>query len=113
MAHGPQADPARAGRPRSSLMPDEDARDREPGGEVDALGQEIVGRLFRAGLDLHFALTLTADGRSANRLQHAVAELDRAIHDLRHLMLAVPGSAAGAAPDTGHPIRPPPVPGAT
>lgn len=35
----------------------------------------------------------------AGRLRHAVAELDEAVKDLRHLMLIVTGPSAEAAPD--------------
>jgi hypothetical protein len=69
------------------------------GGDARVLGQEISHRLFSAGLDLDFALSLDGDGPAADRLRHAVAELDEAIKDLRHLMLGVPGPAAGAVPD--------------
>ena len=77
------------------------ASHRDPGhaDEVGGLGQAICHRLFSAGLDLDFALSLDGDGPAADRLRHAVAELDEAIKDLRHLMLAMPGPAAGAAPD--------------
>jgi hypothetical protein len=52
-------------------------------------GQTISNRLFSAGLDLHFVLMMVRDGPGRHRLEHAVAELDEAIKDLRHLMLAV------------------------
>ena len=52
-------------------------------------GEAISNRLFSAGLDLHFVLMMVHDGPGRRRLEHAVAELDDAIKDLRHLMLAV------------------------
>lgn len=56
--------------------------------DVNALAQVITSRLFSAGLDLYSALTLVRDGPARARLDHAVTELDIAIKDLRHLMLA-------------------------
>lgn len=77
--------------------PDGDrARGRD---DAAALGQAISHHLFSAGLDLDFALSLDGNGPAGGRLRHAVAELDQAVKDLRHLMLAVPGPTAGAAPD--------------
>jgi hypothetical protein len=66
-------------------------------GDARELGQVIAARLFSAGLDLHSALTLIADGPVADRLFHAVDELDGAIRDLRHLVLVAPGPTAGAS----------------
>jgi len=66
-------------------------------GDARELGQVIAARLFSAGLDLHSALTLIADGPVSDRLYHAVDELDEAIRDLRHLVLALPGPTAGAS----------------
>ncbi len=68
-------------------------------GDVGALGQAICHRLFSAGLDLDCALSLDGEGPAADRMRHAVVELDDAIKDLRHLMLAVSGPLAGAVPD--------------
>jgi hypothetical protein len=68
------------------------------GGGADVLGQEISHRLFSAGLDLDFALSLDGNGPATDRLRHAVAELDEAIKDLRRLMLGMPRPAAGAGP---------------
>jgi hypothetical protein len=77
----------------------EPACDLGSGGDVGALGEAISRRLFSAGLDLDFALSLDGNGPVAGRLRHAVAELDQAVKDLRSLMFAVPGPASGAAPD--------------
>jgi hypothetical protein len=71
------------------------------GDDVGALAQAISGRLLSAGLDLNSALMRCGDGPASAGLWHAVAELDEAITDLRRLVLAVPGPAAGAGPDGG------------
>lgn len=57
--------------------------------DVTALGQTVAGRLFTAGLDLHFALMLIGDGPAAQRCNRAVDEIDQAIRQVRHLVLAV------------------------
>lgn len=56
---------------------------------MGALGDEIINSLFRAGLDVCSALGLAKDESVRVRLERAVDELDDAIKDLRHLMLAV------------------------
>ncbi len=62
----------------------------DPGDRVGLLGQEIAQRLFSAGLDLNYLLMLFGeDCRGADRARHAIAEIDRAIITLRHLMTAV------------------------
>lgn len=66
-------------------------------GAAGVLGQAVVSRLSSAGLDVDFALMLVHDGPAADRLRHAVDELDEAIASLRRLMLAVPG----VIPDAG------------
>jgi hypothetical protein len=88
--------PQRAG-PHPSPQPDDDVPDPGYDRDVGALGQQIAARLFIAGLDLDSALTLIADGPVADRLQAAIGELDGAIRDLRHLLLALPGLASGAS----------------
>jgi len=60
-----------------------------PAADPGVFGQAISNRLFSAGLDLHFVLMLVHDEPGRRRLEHAVAELDEAIKDLRHLMLAI------------------------
>jgi hypothetical protein len=73
-----QARPDRGGRfPAASLT--------DPG----AVGQEISSRLFSAGCDLHFAMMTVREGPGRQRLEHAVHEIDDAIRELRHLMVAV------------------------
>ena len=57
--------------------------------DAGVLGQAISNRLFSAGLDLDFALTLTGNGPARMRMEHAVTQLDEAIKELRHLMIAV------------------------
>jgi hypothetical protein len=61
------------------------ARLADPG----AVGQEISSRLFSAGCDLHFAMMTVREGPGRQRLEHAVQEIDEAIRELRHLMLAI------------------------
>jgi hypothetical protein len=111
MTYSVRAGPAQPTGPPPFRWPDDDVRDPWCDGDVRARGQGIAARLFIAELDLHSALTLIADGPVADRLYHAIAELDGAIRDLRHLVLAVPGPTAGASrtasaatlstPDTG------------
>ena len=54
-----------------------------------AVGQEISRRLFSAGCDLHYALMTVREEPARYRLEHAVHEIDDAIRELRHLMLAI------------------------
>lgn len=61
---------------------------------IGALGDEITNQLFLAGLDLCSALSLATDESVRVRLEHAVAEIDDAIKDLRHLMVAALGQQA-------------------
>lgn len=60
------------------------------GGEdaVSTLGQAVADRLFSVGLDLNYLLVLIGDEVGANRLRHALKEIDEAIGDLRLLMIA-------------------------
>jgi hypothetical protein len=58
-----------------------------------AFGQSITVRLFAAGLDLNSALMriesghARSDDKTADGIRHAIAEVDEAIKELRHLML--------------------------
>ena len=54
-----------------------------------AVGQEISSRLFSAGCDLHYAMMTVREGQGRQRLEHAVQEIDDAIRELRHRMLAI------------------------
>jgi hypothetical protein len=56
--------------------------------DIASLGQTVAGRLFTAGLDLHFALMLLDDGPAAQRCAKALDELDHAIRQVRYLVLA-------------------------
>jgi hypothetical protein len=58
-------------------------------GQTAVLGQAISNRLFSAGLDLHFVMMTRQDGPGVPRLEHAIAEIDDAIKDLRHLIIAI------------------------
>ncbi len=89
-------DRAAARRPPPAAT--ESARGLGYGGDVGLLGQAICHHLFSAGLDLDSALSLDGDGPAADRIRHAIAELDDAVKDLRHLMLAMSGPLAGAVP---------------
>ncbi len=85
-----RATPADVGGTRLPYSPDEQTRHPDPH-DAGALGQAISNRLFSAGLDLDFALTLTGNGPARMRLEHAVTQLDEAIKELRHLVIAVIG----------------------
>jgi hypothetical protein len=54
-----------------------------------ALGQRISSRLFSVGLDLNLLMRRLNDEPGVGRLEHAITEIDDAIKDLRHLMLAI------------------------
>lgn len=96
MTHDPQA--REAGRHPASA-PGHDFGHRGHGSDAGALGEAIANRLFSAALDLHFALMVAGEGVVAPRLRHAIEQLDEAVKDLRHLMLAIPQQAA-ASPDS-------------
>jgi hypothetical protein len=72
------------GRSRAGSHPDSGAP-----GQAAALGQAISNRLFSVGLDLHFVMMTRHEGPGVPRLEHAIAEIDDAIKDLRHLMVAI------------------------
>ena len=50
---------------------------------AQGLNDVVVHRLFAAGIDLHAALGLVRDGRAAEKIYHAIGELDQAIRDVR------------------------------
>jgi hypothetical protein len=82
---GRRDDPANG---RNPSLPASRPRDRDGGEAVSALGQSVAGRLFTAGLELHFALRLIGEGPAAQRCAAALDEVDRAITQVRHLALA-------------------------
>ena len=47
------------------------------------LNDIVVRRLFAAGLDLHAALGILGDHRAADKISHAIGELDHAIRGIR------------------------------
>ena len=47
------------------------------------LNDVVIHRLFAAGLDLHAALGMVGVGRAADKIDHAIGELDQAIRDVR------------------------------
>jgi hypothetical protein len=63
---------------------------------IGVLGDEVTNRLFLAGLDLCSALGLATDKSVRLRLEQAITELDEALKDLRHLMLAALEAQAGS-----------------
>jgi hypothetical protein len=78
-------------------MATDDQRLRED--TADELGQAISRGLFRAGLDMNYALMVVGDGSpAAARLSKAIDAVDRAIVDLRHLMLALQDTPGDAHP---------------
>jgi signal transduction histidine kinase len=47
------------------------------------LNDVVVRRIYAAGLDLQAALSLIGQHRAVDKIQHAIAELDLAIGDIR------------------------------
>jgi hypothetical protein len=47
------------------------------------LNDVVIHRLFGAGIDLHAALGMVGVGRAADKIYHAIGELDQAIRDIR------------------------------
>jgi signal transduction histidine kinase len=58
---------------------------------AEGLNDLVVRRLFSAGLALEAALTLIGEHRAAGKIEHVIAELDRAIADLRGTVFDAPG----------------------
>ena len=79
---------------------------RELAGERDRIAQRltdvVVHRLFAAGLDLQAALGLIGDHPGADRIGHAIGELDQAITDLRDAIFDHAPATAAAHPDGSH-----------
>jgi signal transduction histidine kinase len=79
---------------------------RELAGERDRIAQHltevVVHRLFAAGLDLQAALGLIGDHPGADRIGHAIGELDRAITDLRDAIFDHAPATAASHPGRGH-----------
>ena len=79
---------------------------RELAGERDRIAQRltevVVHRLFAAGLDLQAALGLIGDHPGADRIGHALGELDQAIVDLRDAIFDRAPATAAAHPDDSH-----------
>ncbi len=51
-----------------------------------SINELVIGRLFSAGLDLQTALGLMNGHRAGQSIEHAVAELDQAVKDLRDML---------------------------
>ena len=57
--------------------------DEDHGGIAQCLSVVVVRRLFAAGLDLQDALGIMSDQRAADKIYHAIGEIDQAIKDIR------------------------------
>ena len=66
---------------------------------AERLGDVVVHRLFAAGLDLQAAMGLIGDHPAADRIDHAIGELDRAVRDLREAIFDCAPATAVADPD--------------
>jgi hypothetical protein len=66
------------------------------------LNDIVIHRLFGAGIDLHAALGMAGVGRAADKIGHAIGELDQAIRDIRNAVF-----------QRGTPPRPPAQPTTT
>ncbi|HEX6451367.1 MAG TPA: hypothetical protein VF060_18115 [Trebonia sp.] len=90
---GPGTSPEPSSPPRPASLGErsqaESYADSGVSPEAAALGQMISNRLFSASFDLHFVMMTRNDGPGVRRLEHAIAEIDDAIKDLRHLILAI------------------------
>ena len=64
---------------------------------AQSLNDNVVRRLFAAGLDLHTALGLIGDHPGAGKIHKAIAELDLAIRDIRDAIFA-PGTPTAEPP---------------
>lgn len=97
MTHGADdaaAQPAGAGPPPPAGRGEPDRDAGRPGhrGDAVALCQQVISRLFAAGLTLNSALALIRDGPAAARVHLAVAEIDAAVRDVRDLVFALPNN---------------------
>jgi signal transduction histidine kinase len=57
----------------------------------------VIRRIFGAGLDLQAALGLIGEHRAANKIWHAIGELDQVIRDIRNIIFD--GNQATHGPD--------------
>jgi len=64
---------------------------------AQSLNDLVVRRIFAAGLDLHVALGLIGEHRGADKIYHAIDELDNAIRSVRDAVFA-----ARTIDDVGH-----------
>lgn len=98
MTHRTRTDAASVVGPGLTSPPDgTSSGNGHAGDQAGQLGHAVIVRLLTAGLELNSALTRIRDGPAADRVRHAVDELDAAIRDLRQLLLAQPGPDAGAS----------------
>ena len=76
---------------RRSSLPSTAAASAEPARYLtedhDRIAQNIndvvIRRIFAAGLDLQAALELIGEHRAADKIWHAIGELDQAVRDIR------------------------------
>ena len=89
----------------AAAAPNRSTPSTDRGDGFAAFGQSITLRLFAAGLDLNSALMRVESGQSrsddqaAEGIRHAIAEIDEAIKELRHLMLIAQPEEPSALPD--------------
>ena len=80
------------------------ARLQVPDVEAVEVGESVIDHLLAAGLDLNVVLAGAGDALASNAaagplLRRAIDELDHAVRELRHLMLADGTAAMGTNPD--------------
>jgi hypothetical protein len=86
MAAGPshQSQAPRAASPGEPAWHVTEAHNQVAG----SINELVIGRLFSAGLDLQIALGLMDGHRAGQSVEHAVAEVDQAIKDLRDILFS-------------------------
>ena len=81
-ANGSQASTARDRGPAAVT--------RDPSEDNDELAQLmndiVVRRIFAAGLDLQGALLLIGEHQGADKIQHAIDEMDHVVRDIRDIL---------------------------
>jgi signal transduction histidine kinase len=68
---------------------------------VEGLNNDVVHRLFSAGLALEAALALAGSHPAAAKIEQAIGELDQAINDLRAAVFTRPRPAPRVAAGPG------------
>jgi two-component system, NarL family, sensor histidine kinase DevS len=93
---GAGARPGHRSRAATAGSPEMMVRLAEDHGRIAEGLNDLVRRLFSAGLALEAALGLIGEHCAAGRIEHAISELDQAIADLRGTLFA-----RGADPPSG------------